>query len=574
MSKNDTATQAQPRATTPDGFNIFCAYDDIVELDTLKPNPRNPNKHPDAQLDLLAKIIQGQGWRAPITVSRRSGMIVKGHARREAGYKTGGKYAPIEYQDYESDSAEMSDLIADNRIAELAVLDEKSILELLQELDANTDGIDPEMTGFSADTIREMLEKAAAGADAEAEKAAARLTLQQKFLISPFTILDARGGFWAERKKAWKALGIRSEVGRGADDDKTKSGLTYARSSQPPAVYAAKNEYETKIGQKISWEEFTELFPEVMAQGGTSIFDPVLCEIAYRWFCPQGGSIIDPFAGGSVRGIVAALTGRRYTGVDLSGRQVEANVSNWEEITHESVLAESADAYIVTPPTWINGDSTHIRDLAPGQYDLLFTCPPYADLEVYSNKPEDLSNKDYPEFLSLYRNIIAQASAMLKPDRFACIVVGDIRDSKGFYRNFISDTIAAFQDAGLKLYNEAILITSFGSLPIRAGKQFTNSRKLGKAHQNVLVFCNGDPTQSAAFRQEDPEAEDQDNTSFLQAGAGKLAQAHQKVLVFANGSPETASDAIGVPETAEDLDTADNAALLRELLGEPYREAE
>lgn len=572
MSKKDTATPAKPRATTPDGFNVYCTFDEIVDIETLKPNPENPNKHPEAQIALLANAITKNGWRNNITISRRSGYIVKGHARREAAAHAGAKYVPVEWQEYESASAEMADLVADNRIAELAVLDEEQIVNILAELDANTEGIDPEITGYTAEQIREMVEKAKAKKDTEAEKEAARLNLQQKFLISPFTIMDARSGFWAERKKAWKALGIRSEIGRGADDGKTEHGLTFARSSQPPAVYNAKNAYEAKLGKKISWEEFAELFPEAMQQGGTSIFDPVLCEVAYRWFCPQGGSVIDPFAGGSVRGIVAALTGRQYTGVDLSGRQIEANIENWEEISHESVLAEGGGGHNVPPPRWINGDSTHIQELVPGQYDLLFTCPPYADLEVYSDKPEDLSNKDYPEFLALYRTIIERAAAMLKPDSFACIVVGDIRDAKGFYRNFISDTIAAFQDAGLKLYNEAILIMAFGSLPIRAGKQFTNSRKLGKSHQNILVFCNGDPAQSAAFKQEPPAELEQDNNAFLFAGTGKLAQEHQKVLVFAKGNPTTAADAIGTAETAEDLESMDNSELLRELLGDDYPE--
>lgn len=169
-------------------------------------------------------------------------------------------------------------------------------------------------------------------------------------------------------------------------------------------------------------------------------------------------------------------------------------MSNWEEISHISVLDDAPE---VTPPTWINGDSSHIDELAPGEYDLFFTCPPYADLEVYSDKPEDLSNKEYPEFLQLYRNVIRRATAMLKPDSFAVIVVSDLRDKKGFYRNFVSDTIDAFQDVGLKFYNEAILVNTAGGLAIRVGKQFEHSRKMGKDHQNVLVFCNGDPAQSA-----------------------------------------------------------------------------
>lgn len=561
MSK--TTTETAPRATTPDGFKIYCAFDEIAELDTLKPNPQNPNKHPTAQIQLLAHVITQQGWRAPITVSRRSGCIVRGHARRLAGMATGSKYAPVEYQDYKDEAAEMEDLVADNRIAELAVLDEAALAEILAELEQNAEGADITLTGFTEEQAREIIERATV--DKEAEEQAARLTLGQRFLVSPFTIMDARGGFWAERKKAWRALGIRSEIGRGADDDKTVAGLTFARSSQPTAVYKAKNAYEKKIGQEISWEEFAELFPDQMAINGTSIFDPVLCEVAYRWFCPQGGAIIDPFAGGSVRGIVAALTGHSYTGVDLSARQIEANIQNWDEISHQSIIADDAKT---VPPRWINGDSMNIDTLAPGKYDLFFTCPPYADLEVYSNKPEDLSNKEYPEFIKLYREIIRKTAAMLKPNSFAVIVIGDIRDGKGFYRNFIGDTVQAFRDAGLSLYNEAILIMPYGSLPIRAGKQFTNSRKLGKAHQNTLVFCNGDPAQSAAFNTGEPEEYENDIKGFIGHNSGKLGQEHEKVLVFSKGNPETASKTIGAPETAEDAEEINNAALLREILGE------
>jgi hypothetical protein len=72
-------------------------------------------------------------------------------------------------------------------------------------------------------------------------------------------------------------------------------------------------------------------------------------------------------------------------------------------------------------------------------------------------------------------------------------VVGDVRDPPGIYRDFVGETVQAFRDAGLQLYNEAILVTAVGSLPVRAGKQFAATRKLGKTHQNVLVFVKGDP---------------------------------------------------------------------------------
>jgi len=216
---------------------------------------------------------------------------------------------------------------------------------------------------------------------------------------------------------------------------------------------------------------------------GTSIFDPLLCELVYRWFAPPGGMVLDPFAGGSVRGIVAARLGLRYTGVDLSARQLAANEEQAREL-----IAKRRDR-----PRWIEGDSRQIERLAPGNYDLIFSCPPYADLEQYSDDPADISNMSFADFLSAYRAIIKATTAMLKPDRFAVFVIGDVRDDRGFYRKLPWLTIEAFENAGARLYNEAVLITAFGSLPIRAARPFAKFRKLGKTHQNVLVFFKGDP---------------------------------------------------------------------------------
>jgi hypothetical protein len=214
---------------------------------------------------------------------------------------------------------------------------------------------------------------------------------------------------------------------------------------------------------------------------GTSIFDPVLCELAYRWFCPPGGLVLDPFAGGSVRGIVAAKCGRRYIGIDLSERQVAANRAQAEAICGAGEM-----------PVWEVGDAAIDFDLHCAA-DFVFSCPPYGDLEVYSDNPADLSTMLHEAFMAAYRKIIAAAIDKLKEDRFACFVVGDYRDKRGFYCNFVGDTVDRFNDAGARLYNEMILVTAAGSLPIRAGKQFTSSRKVGKTHQNVLVFCKGDP---------------------------------------------------------------------------------
>lgn len=304
--------------------------------------------------------------------------------------------------------------------------------------------------------------------------------LQDRFIVPPFSILDTKQGYWQERKRAWIALGIKSEEGR-------ESEITYNRSSQPPRVYEVRNMLREKSGVDPSWDETLDYCAkhDIPVMSGTSIFDPVLCELAYRWFNVNNGFILDPFAGGSVRGIVAAKLGMTYAGNDLRVEQIDANIKNGRD-----VLGTESTIF----PMWTCGDSVDIDKLIPHYHaDMVFSCPPYADLEIYSNNPKDLSNMDYVNFLTAYRTIIRKSCDMLKDNRFAVFVVGEVRDKHGICRNFVSETISAFTDSGLHLYNEMIIVNMIGSLAMRVAKQFNNSRKIGKQHQNVLVFYKGDP---------------------------------------------------------------------------------
>lgn len=224
---------------------------------------------------------------------------------------------------------------------------------------------------------------------------------------------------------------------------------------------------------------------------GTSVFDPVLCEILINWFSPKKGKIIDPFAGGSVRGIVSQFLQRNYFGNDLSENQINANIEQFESLQY------STDFFgeIIKQPKWYVGDSKNIDTIIDeNDFDMLLTCPPYADLEVYSDDQADISNMEYSDFLATYEEILAKSINKLKENAFICIVVGEVRDKSGYYRNFIGDTINAVEKTGAKYYNEIVLITMGGTLPLRAGRTFEASRKISNSHQKALVFLksNGD----------------------------------------------------------------------------------
>lgn len=217
------------------------------------------------------------------------------------------------------------------------------------------------------------------------------------------------------------------------------------------------------------------------ATSGTSIFDPVLCEIMLRWFAPRGGKVLDPFAGGTSLGVVAGTLGYAFTGVEVRADQVEAN--------NATVGTRVAGA------RWVCGDSAVIDEAMPGggPFDIVLTDPPYYSLERYSNDARDGSTKQtYAEFLAWYAGILRRAAGVLGPDRFFVVKIGEARDRQGHYCNIVGDTVRALTDAGLHFYNECILVTAVGSLPVRAGRAFAASRKLGKTHQQVLVFVKGD----------------------------------------------------------------------------------
>lgn len=265
--------------------------------------------------------------------------------------------------------------------------------------------------------------------------------------MPPFSVFDTKQGYWQKRKKEWKEIGLQSEVGRA----------------------------ENLLGGGLQ----TLCQKKGISLTGTSVFDPVLCEVVYNWYCSLGGIIFDPFAGGSVRGVVAEMLGRKYIGIDLSEKQIDANRMN----------ADKLGVY----PAWHCGDSRNADSYIDDETaDLLFSCPPYHNLEKYSDHPLDLSNMKYEDFMEAYTDIISTACRKLKQNRFAVWVIGDVRDTKGVYRDFPGVTKRIFKDNGLQLYNESVLLEQYGTAPMRAGKQFTAKRKVVKVHQNVLVFYKGD----------------------------------------------------------------------------------
>lgn len=510
-----------------------------------KLNPKNENEHSAEQIDFLRARFRRLGQQKPI-VAQPDGLMEAGHGWWQAMKAEGATEAEFRITDLEGEKADEF-RVSDNASARMSHFNPEALIATKERMG---DAFDPEALGFGASSPLSFDFLAGStpthsngNGDGNGTgpgqtrplptREEAYKTLADRFLVPPFSVLDARQGYWQERKRAWIALGIKSEVGRGAnllsfsdtllepdpakraekgmamggkykDPTPNMGGIPDNPEAAIPGYYRMIKSGMTKeevvqwwvkkkgkgsqaIGntdwiKDVKGEEFTGL---AAAFDGTSIFDPVLCEIAYRWFSPMGGIVVDPFAGGSVRGVVASRLGRQYFGSELREEQVQANVAQLETIACEPA------------PDWVAGDSVDIQKAfkkihKKKKADLVFSCPPYGDLEKYSEDERDISAMPHEKFLDAYFEIIKESCALLEDNRFAVFVVSEFRSPEGAYRNFVEDTVRAFRGAGLSYYNEAIFVQPVGSLPVRAGKQFSSGRKLGRTHQNVLVFVKGD----------------------------------------------------------------------------------
>lgn len=279
--------------------------------------------------------------------------------------------------------------------------------------------------------------------------------LTTKFLVPPFSILDTRQGYWQDRKRWWNAkIGDNGETREETLGDSKSSYSSFSRNGQ---------------GQAGN----NDMAPNV------SILDPVLAEIAVKWFGLPGGRSFDCFSGDSVFGYVSSYEGLPFTGIELRQEQADLNQQRIGSFPESRYICDDGQNVL-----------QHIPEESQ---DLLFSCPPYYDLEVYSDRPDDASNQGtYEEFLLILENAFTDAVRCLRDNRFAFIVVGDVRNKKdgGYYR-FPDDIKRIFTAAGMILYNELVLIEQSGTAALRAAK-IMKHRKVVKTHQNVLIFYKGD----------------------------------------------------------------------------------
>lgn len=210
--------------------------------------------------------------------------------------------------------------------------------------------------------------------------------------------------------------------------------------------------------------------------GTHSVFPAPLMEmIIVRYAGEVGNSILDAFAGGPPRGLVAAIMGYKYTGFEIRPEQIKENEATLNTLKIKGVK-------------YVLGDGRHLDGV--GEYDCAITCPPYFNLEKYSNNKDDLSNLgNYSEFNASMWLCANAHYRCLKPGAFACIIVGLFRDKETKELiDFPAHTVENFREAGFLYWQHIILSKNFASAAIRAANAWDGGMKLVPRHESLLVF--------------------------------------------------------------------------------------
>lgn len=315
------------------------------------PYENNPRLNDEA-VEAVANSIKQFGFKVPIIIDS-SNIIVAGHTRLKAAKQLGMDKVPCIVADDLTEEQIRAFRLVDNKVSELADWD----YEKLEEELANINSIDMNIFDFDMSEINDIVEHLDEDivCDSELEK----VSLSEKFLFTPTSVLNTRCAQWQERKRAWFKYGIKSDLSR--ENIKT----TGSAAGSVPRFYEYKEKCEKEVGRKLSVAEFTDnylhrymkedsLLKFTNTGGILSVFDPVLCELMYYWFSFDKAKILDPFAGGSVRGIIASKLNRQYTGVDLRKEQIEANINQGDELLSTDDIK----------PKWICGNSLNIAKLA------------------------------------------------------------------------------------------------------------------------------------------------------------------------------------------------------------------
>jgi ParB-like chromosome segregation protein Spo0J len=201
---------------------------EVWPIERVLPYPGNPRAIPETAIEAVAASLREFGWRQPIVVGP-DGVVVAGHTRLKAAERLGLETVPVHVAQNLSAAQLRAYRLADNRVGEHSSWDAAALSFELGELRA--DGFDLAPLGFEVEPLNESAERVDGS---PAEPIAKAGSLKERFGVAPFSVLNAREGWWQNRKAAWLALGIQSELGRGAAPGGSPRPLERAKANAEP----------------------------------------------------------------------------------------------------------------------------------------------------------------------------------------------------------------------------------------------------------------------------------------------------------------------------------------------------
>ncbi|TXH46102.1 MAG: hypothetical protein E6Q97_30300 [Desulfurellales bacterium] len=280
-------------------------------------------------------------------------------------------------------------------------------------------------------------------------------------------------GDWLRHKREWnERINAAGEA----------AGIPNPTFATRDGCWQGVNGYSNVVNTRRHVDETGEVVATTKSHNGNaSVLDPLACEIIARFFMPSdGGRIYNPFGGGVQMGFVAGGCGYEYLASEIRQNQVDAN---------NAICSQFAPRV-----KWVQADSSaYVPD---GEFDLIFTCPPYYKVEKYldyDGKPpagEINSTPTYEEFKELLFSGYRQAIARLKENRFFVVMTGDSRDKTGAYHCHEAETELFMKEQGLSVYNRIVYLECEFTRLAHA-KRTLNTRKFPKREQKIIVGFKG-----------------------------------------------------------------------------------
>ena len=404
---------------------IHAAYDELRDINGLKPNPQNPNKHPQKQIELLAKMIKEQGWRAPITVSNLNGYVVRGHARLEAAKLLGLKQVPVDLQDYDSPEMELADLIADNRIAELAEMSLPDLKDILESLD--TGAFDMDLTGFSDKAIEELM---------------TQFNLPDTWNPDPDKHDNIEEIVGYNLSSLWK-------------DFERPSAKAYPYMLELPV---RTDKHSPSGAGGLVWSRTNELATERIV----------------RTYMRQGDIFYEMCSGWVTFSSTAKYWGFSGKASDIWETAIEFDKKQIAKMPGNGTVK------ILKADCRQTGESDNT-------YDFVHSNPPFFSLEEYSDNPNDLSGLgSYDRWLVAMVDMAKEAERILKPNGLASFVLNDYRKDS-YLVNMHADFMSAIlKGTNLKMWD--MVVAEVISQSLRFRKKAYEARRTVKCHEYIMTF--------------------------------------------------------------------------------------